>query len=153
METVEILPAESADHKLLTQITFEGKGFWGYSQTQLLSWERDLTITSEYIEENEIYKLLLNGEIIGYYSYLMVAEMEIKLDYLFLSPKYIGKGYGKLLMLDFLLKVQAEAAKRIILEAEPQAENFYKKFGFITYGKRESSIKDRFLPQMKLDLI
>lgn len=153
MEKIKIQQARSTDHTLLTQITFEGKAFWKYSQEDLIRWQKDLTITAEYINANKIYKLVLNDEIIGYYSYLQINELEIKLDYLFISPTYIGSGYGNVLMLDFLAKAQLGKFQIVILEADPNVENFYKKFGFVTYDQKESSIKNRFLPLMKLDLI
>ncbi|AYN02731.1 GNAT family N-acetyltransferase [Chryseobacterium sp. 3008163] len=40
--------------------------------------------------------------------------------------------------------------KKITLDAEPNAKNFYKTFGFQTVGQLESSIKDRYLPIMEL---
>lgn len=152
MDIVEIKKAQLLDHKLLTQITFEGKAYWGYSQEQIQKWAEDLTISSRYIEDNEVYNLFLNDEIIGYYSYLKISEKEIKLDNLFLFPKYIGKGYGKLMMSHFLEKATIKKLNRIILEAEPKAQGFYKKFGFVTYDQHEPSIKGRFLPLMSLDL-
>lgn len=153
MEILEIQKAKPTNHILLTQITFDGKAYWGYSQEQIQKWAEDLTITSQYIEDNEVYNLLVDDEIIGYYSSLKINEKEIRLDYLFLFAKYIGKGYGNLMMLHFLEEAKVKKLKRITLEAEPKAEDFYKKFGFVTYGQRESSIKGRFLPLMKLDLI
>lgn len=150
MEYFKIEKASEKDHLKLTEITFDGKAFWGYSKNQLEKWRDHLTVTEKYISENETYNLVLNEEIIGYYSILKSSENQLKLDNLFIQQKFIGKGYGKILMDDFLKKVKTRNIKSIILEAEPNAENFYKKFVFVTYDHRESSIKGRFLPQMKL---
>lgn len=153
MELLKIVKATEKDHLKLTEITVDGKAFWGYSKTQLAKWENDLTITAQYISENETYKLVLNDETIGYYSFLDLGKGHLKLDYLFLFQNFIGKGFGQLLVNDFLERIKDLNIIDIILEAEPNAENFYKKFGFITYNQRESSIKGRFLPLMKLDFI
>ena len=150
MEKTAIEKASPADHEILTKITKDGKAFWGYSKEQIDHWEQDLTITAQYIEQNETYKLVLNDRIIGYYSYLNLGKGHLKLDYFFLFQKYIGKGYGQLLLRDFLEKAKSSKTVDIILEAEPNAENFYAKFGFKTYDQKESSIKGRFLPLMKL---
>lgn len=40
----------------------------------------------------------------------------------------------------------------MILNSEPNATGFYENFGFEVYNLLESSIEDRFLPQMELDL-
>ncbi|WP_313717233.1 GNAT family N-acetyltransferase, partial [Kaistella carnis] len=80
-----------------------------------------------------------------------LGEGHLELDHLFLVQKFIGKGFGQLLLTDFLRKAKELNTIDIILEADPNAELFYKKFGFVTYDQRESSIKERFLPLMKLD--
>lgn len=149
---MEILRASSKDHKILTDITIDSKAFWGYSQNQIEIWKDDLTISENYINKNEVYKLILENEIIGYYSILKINESVFKLDNLFLYQKYIGKGYGNILMKHFLEKIKFLEGKEIILDSEPNAEEFYTKFGFKTYAKLESTIKNRFLPQMKLIL-
>lgn len=150
MELLKIEKASEKDHLKLTEITFDGKAFWGFSKEQLSEWTELLTITPEYILKNSVFNLIFNSEIVGYYSYLVISKKEIKLDYLFLYQKYIGAGFGKLMMDDFLKKAKELKVELITLEAEPKAENFYKKFGFSTFDQRESSIKGRFLPQMKL---
>ena len=38
------------------------------------------------------------------------------------------------------------------LDADPNAESFYARFGFTQVGQLQSSIKDRFLPIMELIL-
>lgn len=42
--------------------------------------------------------------------------------------------------------------KTVTLDAEPNAERFYLKFGFKTVDQLASSIPNRFLPVMELDL-
>ena len=152
LDTFSIEKATPQDHITLTAITKDGKAYWGYSTEQLAKWENDLTIAPNYICENETYKLVLAGEIIGYYSYLNLSKGHLKLDNLFLYQKYIGQGFGRILLTDFLEKVRKLDVVDIILEADPNAEDYYKKFGFLTYGQRPSTIKGRSLPKMRLDL-
>jgi len=149
---MKIERAQENDHIRLTEITFAGKSFWGYDNVQLEKWRSDLTISADYITDNETYKLVLNEETIGYFSIIKVDNDTIILDNIFLLPDYIGKGYGRFLMLDCIERAKIQQAKRIILDAEPNAENFYRNFGFETIGQFESSIKNRFLPQMQLIL-
>ena len=144
--------ANADDAEILTKLTFDGKAFWGFSKEQLSEWTELLTVTPDYVRENSVYKLVLDSEIAGYYSYIIINENEIKLDNLFLFQKYIGKGLGNQMMKDFLSKAEKLKPKIISLDAEPNAENFYKKFGFITFNKKESVIKGRFLPKMRLTL-
>ncbi|WP_070138505.1 GNAT family N-acetyltransferase [Crocinitomix algicola] len=149
---MEILKAEITDDKILTKITKESKAYWGFPTETLLKWEHLLTISQKYIEENNVIKLVNNTEIIGYYSFFKIDKKTLKLDNLFILPSYIGIGLGKVLMNHFLDQTKKLGIEKITLEAEPNAEDFYKKFGFVTIGQLESSIKDRFLPIMELKL-
>jgi len=118
----------------------------------LLVWDVALTITQEYINTHPVYTFAVEDKIVGYYSYILEDEHNIKLDNLFLLPQYIGKGLGGYLITDFLNRIQNQNYKRVYLDSEPYAEGFYKKHGFQTIGKLETAVKDRFMPVMELGL-
>jgi N-acetylglutamate synthase-like GNAT family acetyltransferase len=149
---MDILKAEPTDNELLTTITKMSKAYWGFSEDILKEWEHLLTITKDYIEKNKVYKLIQNDQIIGYYFYFSTDESTIKLDNIFILPEFIGKGFGKILMNDFLKNIKQIGINKVTLDAEPNAEIFYKTFGFETIGQLESSIKDRYLPIMELQM-
>ncbi|MEG0851263.1 MAG: GNAT family N-acetyltransferase [Flavobacterium sp.] len=144
--------AKITDNEILTAITKKSKAFWGYSPEQIQEWDKNLTISQDYIKEHNVYKLTVNNLIIGYYSYVFKDEKEIELDNLFVLPEYIGKGLGKYLVLDFLSRIKDQKAERIILDSEPNAESFYSKMGFVKIGEFETSIKNRFMPIMEMKL-
>lgn len=149
---MKIKKANSNSHKILTEITKKSKAFWGYSNEQIEIWSEFLTVSKEYIETNPVYNLVVEDQIIGYYSFFHESENTIKLDNLFVLPEFIGKGFGKILMNDFLNRLKDIDVQKVILNSEPNAEAFYKKFGFVKIGQIETSIKDRFLPIMELQL-
>ncbi len=149
---MKIQRAKKEDHSILSEITYLGKSYWGYEKEQLEKWKDDLTITTDYIKNNETYKLIIENKIIGYYSILKTSKDEIKLDNIFILPEYIGKGYGKVLMIDCINKVRKLSVKTIVLDSEPNAEKFYTKLGFEVCGQLKSSIKNRYLPKMKFNL-
>jgi ribosomal protein S18 acetylase RimI-like enzyme len=144
--------ANSTENEILTDITKKSKAYWGYSQKQILKWENYLTISAEYIENHDAFKLVSENKIIGYYSYINEENHNVKLDNLFVLPEYIGKGFGKYLMDDFLKRMQNAKCQKIILNSEPNAEKFYQKMGFIKIGEFETSIKNRFTPIMEMKL-
>ncbi len=144
--------ANIIDHEILTEITKKSKGYWGYSVEQILQWDKNLTITQEYIKGNYVFKLLNEDLIIGYYSYFIEEKKNVILDNLFIRPEYIGKGFGKYLMDDFLNKIRESEFEKIILDSEPNAEAFYSKVGFVKVGEFETSIKNRFMPIMEMKL-
>ncbi|WDF64459.1 GNAT family N-acetyltransferase [Flavobacterium sp. KACC 22763] len=149
---MNILKATTEDHILLTEITKRSKAYWGYSEEQIEKWSNNLTVTADYIEKNNVCNLVIENKIIGYYSYLKLEENQVKLDNLFILPEYIGKGFGSYLMNDFLERMRNEKCQKIILDSEPNAEQFYQKIGFIKIGEFETSIKNRFMPIMEMKL-
>lgn len=141
------------DSKKLTGLTIRSKSHWNYSVPQIEKWRDDLTVSEGYIIEKEVYKLTdSKAKIIGYYSYFKIDELKIKLENLFIEPQYIGNGYGKMLMNDFIERIKKTKTERIILESDPNAANFYKKMGFKIIGKLETSIEGRFLPIMEFKI-
>jgi ribosomal protein S18 acetylase RimI-like enzyme len=147
-----IVNANPEDNHTLTEITKKSKAYWGYSDEQMEKWSDILTITQSYIETNSVYKLSMENEIVGYYSYYVSDKNIVKLDNLFVLPAYIGKGFGKFLMDDFMTRIKSEKFQKIVLDSEPNSQKFYEKFGFIKVGQIETTIKDRFLPIMELQL-
>lgn len=147
-----ILRAVPEDHSALSELTKKSKAHWGYSAAQMAEWDALLTITPEYISQNITYKLVLEAKLTGYYSFLSSDTEIIILDNLFIDPEFMGKGYGKLLLDDAIKKVRNMGYKSTKLEADPNAECFYHRFGFVTTGQAETSIPGRFLPIMELEI-
>jgi GNAT superfamily N-acetyltransferase len=144
--------ANTADAEDLSVLCFASKAYWGYSQAQLNSWRDELTISAEYILKNQVYKLKIDERLIAFYSYYAQPAKTVFMDNLFVDPTFIGKGFGQILMDDFLIRIMDEGKIRVILHADPNAENFYLKRGFKTIGKKETNIEGRFLPIMELKL-
>lgn len=152
-EKMRIERAIRTDAEDLTELTIRSKSHWNYSRQQIENWRNDLTISETYITEKEVYKLIDNeNKIIGYYSYFKMDNLIVKLENLFVKPEFIKRGFGKMLMTDFLQRIKKSNIEKIILDADPNAEKFYEQIGFKVIGKLETSIKDRFLPIMELKI-
>lgn len=145
-----IKKANPHDHKILTEITKKSKAHWGYSEEQIEIWSEFLRVSKEYVETKSVYNLIVEDKIVGYYSFFHESENTIKLDNLFILPEFIGKGFGKMLLNDFFIRLKNIDIEKVILNSEPNAEEFYTKFGFVKVGQIETSIKDRYLPIMEL---
>lgn len=149
---MKIEKAHNNDSDILTDITKKSKAYWGYPDDLLDKWSAQLTVTKSYIEKNNVFKILLDNKVIGYYSFFYESNTAIRLDNLFLLPDFIGKGYGKILIDDFLKRIKTEGIVNVILESEPDAETFYRKFGFVTIELQKTAVKNRFLPIMELKM-
>ena len=149
---MKIEKAKNIDNIKLSELTVLSKSHWNYSQEQIEKWKNDLTISPEYINKNEVYKLKEDDKLIGYYAFQLVDYKKVKLDNIFIDPEFIGRGYGKILMKHFFKQIKNKGFENIYLESDPHAKKFYQKLGFKVIGQLESSIKNRFLPIMELKI-
>ena len=149
---MKIEKAVRNDAKGLTELTIRSKSHWDYGEQQMEEWREELTITEKYIDDNQIYKLVIEDLLVGFYAYHPKNKTDIQLNYLFVEPEFIGKGYGEALMTDFLQRIENTEFKTVTLDADPNVEQFYSGFGFHVIGRQETAIKDRFLPVMQLEI-
>ncbi len=71
----------------------------------------------------------------------------------FVEPGFQGKGVGRVLFEHFIAKARALKLKHIWLDADPSAEPFYARMGFVTTKRVPSgSIPGRTLPRMEMNL-
>ncbi|UTW65262.1 GNAT family N-acetyltransferase [bacterium SCSIO 12643] len=149
---MEIKSATISDAQQLTTLTLASKSYWGYTPEQMKSWTDDLTITEEYIQIHQVFKLENDHTILGYYSTYESSPDQIKLDNLFILPSHIGKGLGKTLLDHCIKNARQQGYQSIELDADPHAESFYSHFGFKTIDQIPTSIPGRFLPVMALEI-
>ncbi len=139
--------AEIKDKEILNRISIESKMYWNYPRGWIEKWKDELTLIENDFSEQSIYKIVEVDLIIGFCS-IKEDEDKYEIVHLWISPEFIGKGYGKFLLNETLQKV-VKKEKPVIVEADPNAESFYSSQGFETFDKIESYPKGRFLPLMK----
>ena len=66
--------ARRDEASFLTEISFSSKQYWKYPQANFDIWKEDLTVTPEYIEQNDVYVCQRHGPVIGYYSIIELGE-------------------------------------------------------------------------------
>lgn len=149
MEAV-VLRAQICDIETLNKISVEAKMHWNYPVEWLEQWMDDLRLTEKDFLAQKISKIEHNGLIVGFCS-IIENDQHYEITHLWIRPSYIGRGYGKFLLNQTIRNV-VKKDKEIIVEADPNAEQFYLSQGFITFSKVESFPKGRFLPVMKKTL-
>jgi GNAT superfamily N-acetyltransferase len=148
-----IISANISDAKTLTEIALNSKAFWNYSAEQLKNWTEELAVSEKMIQEMIVYKFIFDNKTVGFYILNPLEQKSIALEFLFVLPAFIRKGFGKQLMNHAFQKAIALNNKEITLLADPNAVSFYKKNGFEVIAKKESTIPNRFLPVMKRGLV
>jgi len=145
-----IIKAQIKDAKLLTEIAISSKAYWGYSKEQMELWKDDLTVTPKTFADCNIYKFQVNDITAGFYVLYRANIRTSFLDFLFVTPKFINQGIGSKLLEHAKKSCISGSCAVLNVLSDPNSEAFYLKHGFEIIGKRESSIKGRFLPEMEL---
>ena len=148
-----IRPALSDEAPALTQIALDAKRYWGYPEHWIKHWESDLTITPEFIADNQVFVLEGDGQIRGFYA-LCINENNAELEHLWVTPQFIGTGIGKELFLDAMNRATTLSVNEVQITAEPNAAGFYEKMGAKKIGEANTTVdgQPRSLPRMKVDL-
>ena len=115
-------------HGELTGIAHAAKRHWGYPERWMELWRDVLTITPNYIAENEVYVARLEDEVVGFYA-LVGSGAKVTLDHLWLSPAQIGTGIGRTLFNHAMATARQLGAEEMEVEADPNALGFYERMG------------------------
>lgn len=143
--------------------SFKIEKYTGKDREQILSvWEKSVLATHDFLNPTdfeeikkflqtfnfndiEVYCLKQNDEVIGF-----IGLAEQKIEMLFLSPEYIGKGLGRKLT-DFAF-LELKANKVDVNEQNINAVKFYEKIGFKTYEKTDKDDQGREYPLLRMKL-
>jgi GNAT superfamily N-acetyltransferase len=150
---LEIRRATPEDAGTLTLIAFAAKRHWGYPEPWILHWTGGLTVAPEFIRDNEVYAATAGGEPVAFYA-LAGMGRTLELEHLWVSPEYIGRGMGRLLFEHALARAAALGTKSVELEADPNAEGFYRRMGAVRVGENVYEIEGhrRVLPLMAVEV-
>ncbi len=119
---MEISRARPEDADVLTRIAFSAKGYWGYPEHWMKRWRDSLTITPEFVRENEVYAAGVDGEPAGFYT---LTEGGRTLEHLWVTPSRIDSGIGRGLFEHAVARAMLLGMREVEIEADPNAEGFY----------------------------
>jgi GNAT superfamily N-acetyltransferase len=138
---------------ILTEIAISAKRHWNYPERWIEIWLPSLTISPEYISQNETWMAVVDTTMAGFYSLHKDGE-SLWLDNLWVLPEFMGQGIGKQLFQHALERSRAFGASTLKIEADPNAQSFYEKMEARKVGERHSEIdgQPRILPIMEINL-
>ena len=138
------LPSEV---EYLSGLAFRSKSYWGYSDEFMQACLEELRVDECYIENNPTFVIEAAENTVGFYSLEHISASEVELSLLFVDPAFIGKGYGRKLMMHAQEEARQLGYSKMIIQGDPNAERFYRSAGGSVIGTRKSaSIPDRELP-------
>ena len=146
---MRVRTAAMKDREALIDLTFRSKAHWGYDAAFMESVRGELKVPVKHIEAGYVHVLEDGEDLAGFFS-LIETNGKWELDFFFLDPRYIGKGFGT----ELWKAVMDEAKRREIgtfdVVADPNAEGFYLRMGAERVGEIASaSIENRVLPVLR----
>lgn len=128
--TIQIRQAKPSDSKAVSQMIMESIEHFhaeNYSAEEIAIWKRGYTAETvkEQVETHKSLILIIEESCGGFIQF---HPPEIKAFYL--SPKFMGKGYGKQLLQQLLEELKTAGFKRVELTSTPHVKGFYINCGF-----------------------
>ena len=115
-------------------------------------WREDLAITPEYVQQNEVHVAIVEGgPAAGFYA-LAREGRRIELGHLWVLPERMGEGVGRALFEHALRTAASLGAGVVEIEADPNAEGFYRRMGASRVGEIVYEIdgRERVLPLLAM---
>ena len=148
--------ASPSEDELLTEIAFSAKRTWNYPEEYYKIWEKELTITKDYIDKNIVFLAERGKQVVGFYSIVLfngdhiVDNISIEsgywMDHIFVKPNYQKKGIGRRLMQHALNYCKENWIDELRVFVDPHVIDFYEKSGARFIRNSPSSIEGREIP-------
>jgi GNAT superfamily N-acetyltransferase len=136
---MKIIRAKPADAEALTEIAHAAKRHWGYPEKWIAAWREILTMRPEFIASN-VAHMAMEDRVVGFYV-LTTEEDGIHLDHLLVLPTAMRRGIGRALFEHAVAAATNLGFDSIKIEADPNAEEFYKRMGATRVGTSVSRVE------------
>jgi ribosomal protein S18 acetylase RimI-like enzyme len=153
-QLLNIRRAHPGEAEQLSALALRSKAHWNYDPDFLDACRKELTLNAEFIDKSCVYVVEEAGRVAGFYAVRLCAESGGGvLDFLYVEPESIGMGYGKGLWDHAIETARKLGLSSFTLDADPNAEAFYRAMGAERIGERESPVQPgRMLPLMRYQL-
>ena len=150
---VQIRRATPDESETLTALAHAAKRHWNYPEEWIDSWKSDLTLTSEFIADHEVFIAIVDDVIAGCCA-LVVSGRLAELEHMWISPEQMGKGVGRALFEHTRQRAGVLGFNQLELSADPHAERFYERMGAKRVGGVLADMfgQPRVLPRMRVDV-
>lgn len=160
LNKLQIIPAEKPDAAILTDIAFSAKRHWPYPESYFDLWQKELTITQNYIAAHIVFKIVNDDIVAGFYSIVqnsqdfysgeVFVQKGFWLEHIFIRPEYQRQGMGQALTDHAKQIAKSKGIDALLIFVDPYARGFYDKFGADFLYDSKSSIPERMIPVYRL---
>ena len=145
-------PATPDEAGLLSELAVRSKSHWGYPADFLAACRAALTVDPADCDGSSVRLAVRGGHVLGFWRLAATDDpVRGELTDLFVDPRVIGTGVGRLLLTDAMAHARARGWQTLELDADPHAEAFYRHLGAARTGLAASTVTPgRSLPRMSL---
>ena len=153
MTDVLLRPAEPGEEDSLSELCLHSKAHWGYDAAFLAAVAPHLRVTPEAVREGRATVAVTeSGEVLGVCQ-IDPGGVHGNLDLLFITPRAIGQGVGRLLFENAKLQLKGRGERVMTILSDPYAEPAYLQMGAKRTGSRPSDVfEGRELPWLEVVL-
>jgi len=127
-DQVRIRSALPEEGERLREIVIASKRYWGYDQEFMSRFAAVISMSPGYVRQHDVWVLEHAGRIAGLYGLIHQGEVA-QLDHLWLLPRHIGNGFGRILFEHAVMRAAQQGARRLEWDAETHAVGFYERMG------------------------
>lgn len=144
--------AEPREAKEITDLAVVSEAFWGHDKKFLDKFRVIYEVTEDFIRNNPTLVLEESNKLIGFYS-IVESDEDVILEYFYIDPIYIRKGYGMKLWNDLIEYCKNRGILEFQFVAGDEAKDFYLRMGAIKIGETFSLVnKNRKISKWKVVL-
>jgi GNAT superfamily N-acetyltransferase len=151
---ITIRQARLDEAEQLTQLALRSKASWGYSEEFMAACRDELTLTAARLAAWDVWVADVDEVLAGMIALSLEPEAaKAEIEDFFVEPALQHRGIGAALAAAALAACRLKGVKLVSVDADPNAEVIYRRFGFqFTSRSPSGAIPGRTLPRMELHL-
>jgi GNAT superfamily N-acetyltransferase len=134
-----IRPAKPDEAAMLSEIAMEAKRYWDYPPEVMDTWHSTLTLEAMHIDLSPPFVAEDNSEVVGFYQLIADGD-SVELEHMWVKPQHMNRGIGKQLIAHAISSAKARGAKKMTIDADPNATAFYLSCGAYRVGEMHAPI-------------
>lgn len=152
MASLDIRPASPEDAPRLSALAMRSKAHWGYDAEFMEACRASLTVDPAHCDGSSLLVAEIDGELAGF-ARVTGSPGDGELSDLWIDPDAMGRGVGRALFKAITKRASLLGFRRLLIDADPNAEAFYLHMGAVRIGETPSTaIPGRTLPLLSYSL-